>query len=228
MSRDKLDSIGYIDDKLIEKADQYISVKKESNWIKNNWIKYVAVAACLCLVIGISVPKLLAGNSKGEEAINEGGQESIASDDVKPFDSALVLWEGKAVSGPLAQKLKESKDTDTIEILARAIVDDSFLYEEKTLEELYEATQTATDANKEEATIAYKAAFKAYYEDVAKSLGLKTPYEVKGDSLNFGICFNMTVNEFKEFNSDKIAYYFCVDEKYVDSNTPDLITVPSK
>ncbi len=47
MKKDKLDSIGYIDNQLIEKAESYISSKK-----KNTWIKWSAMVACLCLVVG--------------------------------------------------------------------------------------------------------------------------------------------------------------------------------
>ena len=46
MKKNKLDAIGYVDDQLVEKADKYISVKK-----KNTWVKWGAMAACLCLVI---------------------------------------------------------------------------------------------------------------------------------------------------------------------------------
>lgn len=47
MKMDKLDTIGYIDDQLVEKADKYFGAKK-----RNTWIKWGAMAACLCLVIG--------------------------------------------------------------------------------------------------------------------------------------------------------------------------------
>lgn len=47
MKKDKLDIIGYIDNQLIEKAESYISSKK-----KNTWIKWSAMVACLCLVVG--------------------------------------------------------------------------------------------------------------------------------------------------------------------------------
>lgn len=46
MKKKKLDAIGYIDDQLIEKADKYTGSKK-----KNTWIKWGAMAACLCLVV---------------------------------------------------------------------------------------------------------------------------------------------------------------------------------
>ena len=45
MKKNKLDTIGYIDDQLVEKADKY-SVEKK----KNAWVKWCAMAACLCLV----------------------------------------------------------------------------------------------------------------------------------------------------------------------------------
>lgn len=46
MKKDQLDTIGYIDDQLIEKAENYTVIKK-----KNIWVKFGAMAACLCLVI---------------------------------------------------------------------------------------------------------------------------------------------------------------------------------
>ena len=50
MKKNKLDAIGYIDDQLVEKAEKYTGSKK-----KNTWIKWGAMAACLCLVIVASV-----------------------------------------------------------------------------------------------------------------------------------------------------------------------------
>ena len=40
-----LDAIGYVDDALVEKAESY-SVKK------NTWVKWGALAACICLIVG--------------------------------------------------------------------------------------------------------------------------------------------------------------------------------
>ena len=50
MKKNKLDAIGFIDDQLVEKADKYTGSKK-----KNTWVKWGAMAACLCLVITGSV-----------------------------------------------------------------------------------------------------------------------------------------------------------------------------
>jgi len=41
-----LDSIGYVDSQLINEADTYVPAKK-----KNGWLKWGAMAACLCLVL---------------------------------------------------------------------------------------------------------------------------------------------------------------------------------
>ena len=48
MKKNKLDAIGFIDDQLVEKADEYTGVKK-----KNTWVKWGAMAACLCLVVAV-------------------------------------------------------------------------------------------------------------------------------------------------------------------------------
>lgn len=48
MKKNKLDAIGFIDDQLVEKADEYTGVKK-----KNTWIKWGAMVACLCLVVAV-------------------------------------------------------------------------------------------------------------------------------------------------------------------------------
>lgn len=45
MKMNKLDTIGYVDDQLIEKADKYTGSKK-------TWVKWCAMAACLCLIVG--------------------------------------------------------------------------------------------------------------------------------------------------------------------------------
>lgn len=45
MKNDRLDTVGYVDSQLIEKADKYTCAKK-----KNTWTKWASMAACLCLV----------------------------------------------------------------------------------------------------------------------------------------------------------------------------------
>ncbi|HJJ47187.1 MAG TPA: hypothetical protein O0X32_02925 [Methanocorpusculum sp.] len=47
MKNNKLDAIGYVDDHLVEKAENYSAAKK-----RNTWIKWASIAACLCLVVG--------------------------------------------------------------------------------------------------------------------------------------------------------------------------------
>ena len=59
MKKNKLDAIGYVDDQLVEKADKYNGSKK-----KNAWIKWGAMAACLCLVVaGAVIPVIKNGTT---------------------------------------------------------------------------------------------------------------------------------------------------------------------
>ena len=51
---DLVDSIGEIDDDMVETVDALRTAKKG----KHPWIKWGALAACLCLVIGLSIPVL--------------------------------------------------------------------------------------------------------------------------------------------------------------------------
>ena len=51
MKKNKLDTIGYVDDQLVEKADKYTGAKE-----KNTWIKWSAMAACLCLIAAFAIP----------------------------------------------------------------------------------------------------------------------------------------------------------------------------
>ena len=71
MKKDKLDTIGYIDDQLVEKADKYNGAKK-----KNTWIKWGAMAACLCLVVCAATvfPKYIHEQGAGKTAISGGPQ----------------------------------------------------------------------------------------------------------------------------------------------------------
>ena len=54
MSRDKvIDSLGRIDDELIQRVVELRERKK-----KPVWVRWMAIAACLCLVAGIMLPVL--------------------------------------------------------------------------------------------------------------------------------------------------------------------------
>lgn len=62
MSTDRFTAaMGYIDDDLISDAVTYMPQKKSSV----RWMKWVAVAACFCLVIGLSFPGLFKDPSVG-------------------------------------------------------------------------------------------------------------------------------------------------------------------
>lgn len=56
-----IDAMGYIDDDLISDAVTYMPKKKSPV----RWMKWIAVAACFCLVVGISAPKLFENPSVG-------------------------------------------------------------------------------------------------------------------------------------------------------------------
>ena len=63
MSTDRFtEAMGYIDDDLISDAVTYMPKKKEH---KFKWMKLVAAAACICLVVGLSVPGLFKNPSVG-------------------------------------------------------------------------------------------------------------------------------------------------------------------
>ena len=62
MSTDRFtEAMGYIDDDLISDAVTYMPRKKS----QARWMKWVAVAACFCLVVGLSVPGLFKDPSVG-------------------------------------------------------------------------------------------------------------------------------------------------------------------
>jgi len=67
MKKDKLDTIGYIDDQLVEKADKYSVAKK-----KNAWVKWFAMAACICLVV-VGTIGLFNSSSDSADQISVGG-----------------------------------------------------------------------------------------------------------------------------------------------------------
>ena len=52
-------AMGYIDDDLVSGAVEYKRTKK-----KNSWLKWGAMAACLCLVVGLAIPMLNNDNSE--------------------------------------------------------------------------------------------------------------------------------------------------------------------
>lgn len=71
MKKNKLDIIGYVDDQLVEKAEKYRSAKK-----KNIWVKWSALAACLCLVLCATTvfPKYIHEQGAGKIAVSGGLQ----------------------------------------------------------------------------------------------------------------------------------------------------------
>ncbi len=80
-----LDAFGQIDEEFVEEADpeKRKKAKKKSN--KNTWIKWGAMAACLCLVVGVLVP-IANGlfNTKG----GSGSQDDLLG------ETALLYFQG--------------------------------------------------------------------------------------------------------------------------------------
>ena len=62
-------AMGYIDDDLVSGAVEYKRTKK-----KNSWLKWGAMAACLCLVIGLAIPML---NNDYSDHNAHGGLQSV-------------------------------------------------------------------------------------------------------------------------------------------------------
>lgn len=93
MKKEKIDYVEFVDDKLIEKAEKYSVVKP-----KNSWVKYAAVAACICLAIGV-------GTTQFSNKIKVGSEEkpaAIISDNANAHD----------IEKPLADNTKEqTKET---------------------------------------------------------------------------------------------------------------------
>ena len=85
MSTDRFTAaMGYIDDDLISDAVTYMPKKKSPV----RWMKWVAVAACFCLVVGLSVPGLFKDPSVG------GLESNTTITDAKPeegFDYAANI-----------------------------------------------------------------------------------------------------------------------------------------
>lgn len=84
MTKNQLDSIAYVDDQLIEKAEMYVVIRK-----RNAWARWGMVAACFCLVAALAVtimPKYLQERGAGMDGgkgpisggINEGSMYSVA------------------------------------------------------------------------------------------------------------------------------------------------------
>lgn len=86
MKKDKLDMIGYVDGQLIEKADQYTVAGKKSGWRMG-----LAIAACLCLIVG-SVT-VLATTGLGTKLIDSFTARREAGSDFKEsgFDLSVAI-----------------------------------------------------------------------------------------------------------------------------------------
>ena len=82
MSTDRFTAaMGYIDDDLISDAVAYMPKKK----YPVRWMKWVAVAACFCLVVGLSVPGLFKDPSVG------GLESNTTITDAKPEEGETEL-----------------------------------------------------------------------------------------------------------------------------------------
>ena len=82
MSTDRFTAaMGYIDDDLISDAVAYMPKKKSPV----RWMKWVAVAACFCLVVGLSVPGLFKDPSVG------GLESNTTITDAKPEEGETEL-----------------------------------------------------------------------------------------------------------------------------------------
>ena len=82
MSTDRFTAaMGYIDDDLISDAVTYMPKKKSPV----RWMKWVAVAACFCLVVGLSVPRLFKNPSVG------GLESNTTITDAKPEEGETEL-----------------------------------------------------------------------------------------------------------------------------------------
>ena len=82
MSTDRFtEAMGYIDDDLISDAVTYMPKKNTSV----RWMKWVAAAACICLVVGLSVPGLFKNPSVG------GLESNTTITDAKPEEGESEL-----------------------------------------------------------------------------------------------------------------------------------------
>ena len=82
MSTDRFTAaMGYIDDDLISDAVTYMPKKKSPV----RWIKWVAVAACFCLIVGLSAPGLFKDPSVG------GLESNTTITDAKPEEGETEL-----------------------------------------------------------------------------------------------------------------------------------------
>ena len=82
MSTDRFTAaMGYIDDDLISDAVTYIPKKKSPV----RWIRWVAVAACFCLIVGLSAPGLFKDPSVG------GLESNTTITDAKPEEGETEL-----------------------------------------------------------------------------------------------------------------------------------------
>ena len=94
MKKNKLDTIGYIDDQLVEKADKY-SVAKG----KNTWVKWCAMAACLCLVAVGAIGLYNSSNDIADQISVGGVMRKYKNVSVGGSEEAIIFpWEYKTVA----------------------------------------------------------------------------------------------------------------------------------
>ena len=120
MKKDKLDTIGYIDDQLVEKADKYSVAKK-----KNAWVKWCAMAACLCLVV-VGTIGLLNSSSDSADQISVGGvMRKYKNVSVGGSEEAIQWpWEYKTVAERFSTISFEGKEYSIKSTVSETFVGD--------------------------------------------------------------------------------------------------------
>ena len=120
MKKNPLDAIGYIDDKLIEKAETYTGSKR-----RNPLIKWAVLAACILLVFAVAAPK------KGEAGNNYQGPLKVTereNADYSGFSAEQRQQFGNLVGEFFLDCFKGKEDLKLPESMKDLYVDNDEMY----------------------------------------------------------------------------------------------------
>lgn len=216
MKNNKLDTIGYIDDQLVEKADKY-SVEKK----KNTWVKWCAMAACLCLVAVGTICLYNSSNDSADQISVGGVMRKYKNVSVGSSEKAIEWpWEYKTVAERFSAISFEGKEYSIKSTVNEAFVGDKIgacetvgydVYTEQEYRQTFDLWQISGISETLMIAVEMEGQFYTFQCDEY------IPPETLGEALdNYNLPQNLVLSSFGDYKDGKeTGYYSIPDDDYI-------------
>lgn len=141
MTNEKLyEVLGDINEKHVKEAREYRKAKKPV------WLKWGAMAACLCLVLGLAIPMLMNSNPAGGPT--PGGSLGDLSDNIDPIMASIAVYPATEELQNVKSATMDSLDKETaysFEVLGKylpAVLPEGYQFDKASLYETIMANGT--------------------------------------------------------------------------------------